>query len=73
MFYAWSLFAGYYAATAALTGWGLWALLGPQNVIKAVSVFLGLQLLRAVPGSPAKAVHFINYHVLLTGYRLNYL
>lgn len=73
MFYAWLLFAGYYVTTSILTGWVLSASLGTQNIVAAIAFLAVLQLLRAVPGLPSTAVRYLNYHVMLTGYRLNYL
>ena len=78
MMYAWILYGVYYAATALLTLWALAAGLGTKNLVVVVSVAACLQILRVFPsggvlGLPGETVRWLNYNVVLTLYRMNYL
>lgn len=78
MFYAWVLYAGYYAATTACTLLVLVQAAGTEHLAAACGVFAGIQVVRVLPswgivGLPGDLVRWLNYHVMLTGYRLNYL
>ena len=78
MLYAWIFYGVYYAATALLTLWALVAGLGTTNLVVVVGVAAGLQILRILPsggvlGLPGEAVRWLNYNVVLTLYRMNYL
>eukprot|EP00752_Nemacystus_decipiens_P017245 g15449.t1 len=78
MRHAWVLFGVYYATTSARILWALTEALGTDNLVIVVCAAGGFQLFRALPsegliGLPGEAVRWLNYHVLLTAYRMNYL
>lgn len=73
MFKAWLLFAGYHSLICVFAGWTLCELLGARNVLGAIAATLGLQLLHLVPAFPSRIVRELNYNVMLTFYRFNYL
>lgn len=78
MLYAWIFYGVYYAATSLLTLWALAVGLGAENLGMAILCAAGLQLFRALPsggifGTPGEVIRWLNYYVVLTAYRMNYL
>lgn len=78
MLYAWVLYGIYYAGTSACTLWALAKGLGPETLGVVICAAAAVQIFRVLPsgsliGLPGDAVRWLNYHVCLTVYRMNYL
>lgn len=78
MLYAWVLYGVYYGGTTIFTLWVLTKGLGAETLAVIMCAAAGSQIFRAVPsgglvGLPGDAVRCLNYHAILTLYRMNYL
>lgn len=78
MLYAWLLFAFFYAATSLCTLWAITAGVGSERLAMITCIVAGLQVFRILPsggflGLPGEAVRWLNYYLVLTAYRMNYL
>lgn len=78
MLYAWLFYAFCYAATSFGTLWAIAVGVGIDRLAVIACAVVGLQAFRILPcggllGLPGQALRWLNYYLVLTAYRLNYL
>lgn len=78
MLYAWLFYGLFYAATSCCTLWAMTVGVGSARLAIITCTVAGLQVFRLLPsggllGLLAEAVRWLNYYLVLTAYRMNYL